>query len=219
MLTPNNRTFLTLSSPTSIDDCWIDNTYPFLINTDLTDDQINTLIIGACGMVNTYLGSYLNEQTADQIIYNYPENNARYQTFTSDNSPLISITDVYLQILGQFTKVSLDYLEVFLDQGTFRILPYPEELTSLSINALNLANDKDISLWVRYVSGYSNVPEDIKMATAYMFNYMYNSTLDTASVKSFKTQTYSQTNAKPNEASNLLLAYSILDKYKPIHVA
>lgn len=221
MTTPNNREFKPLKSPSVIADCWIDKDNPFLTNTGLTDAQVEQLIIGACGYVNKYVGRYFNKQEADYVFINHDYSLRNFETFVLPNMPVTSITDMYLLVQAQFSEISLQYLELFQDTGAIKIIPYPEQLTNISFNILQNTGADKPSLWVRFTSGYEDdeVPFDVQQATAYVFNYFFAMAQDTSSIESFKTQNYTQTNATPNESPVLQNAHSILNNYKPIHVA
>lgn len=211
-LTPNDRQYKRLSDPVSISECWIDKSdYSFL------NDITNEHIIEACGEINRLCNRKFNHQEVD-FIYTINNNFNQYITISLPNYPVKAITDIYLQVASDFSLVSLDNLQIFREEGVIKLLPITTELTTERYDMYN-----EVSYWVRYTSGfktkgdinddYPDVPKNVKKATAIMAKYLYQVEKITAGVSSFRTQTYSQTNAKPNDDPLYSRILQLLDNY------
>ena len=190
MLTPENRTFAPFLHPATIDDCWIDTNYPFLQPNDFSIGIKEQLIIAACAQINEMCNRYFNEQEADQVFVNKKVGNG-YVMFSLRNRPVATITDVFLQVGSQFVELNSDYFQFSPQTGVFKIFPYPEASVSITTFLPYLPKD-ELNTWIRYTSGFSSVPENVKMATALMYNYNISTYNNPSGATEFKTQTYSE---------------------------
>ena len=217
---PNDRGFTAFANPSTISQCWIEATDPFLQTSGLNNTEVEKLIIASCARVNQLCNRFFNQQEADEVFIWKPRTMGHKQKYVMQNDPVTSVTDIYMQLLDEFLEIQTsENLQVMQDDGILIFRNYPEELQSIQISQLALARQQEVNIWVRYTSGYTkdDVPEDIKFATQLIFNYLSAIASMQAGVKSFKTQTYSQTssaggsgsNADPvmTEVDNLLMPY------------
>ena len=187
-LTPNDRAKKDFIDPVYAN-CWITTTDPMLVTNALTAPQQQTLIERACARINRMCNRYFNSQEADEVFINDRSYYISMQTYVLENAPLNSITDIYLQVLDQFVQITQDYIQEFSVEGVVRLLPFPESLQALSLSLDAIEAADKLNMWFRYTSGYTAVPADVQLATAYMYNYLYSTSQNPAGIKSFRTQT------------------------------
>lgn len=227
MLTPDGNKY-NPRDPETLNECWITKTsHPNLaaLNADPTKEPyLEEMILAACASVNEICNRKFNAQLIDYIFKDRNLFFQHYLSFALPNLPLISIENVWLNVVETFSEVSLDYLQVMTAEGIFKILPnftaYTQ--TTLPLNQLSTATN----LWVRYRGGFevdqdssvNEVPKNVQMATALYVSYLFSSFDVESGVESFRTQTYSQKNVVDADKdpvltriNNLLKPYRIFN--------
>jgi hypothetical protein len=216
MLTPTNRGFKGFKSPTTITECWIDSgDYPNLVafaSDPKYSPYLDKLIIQACSQINKLTNRWWNQQEADEIIIGDKIFlQGGYSTYILKNGPVISVTDLYAQLIDSFSVLSSNYLQVMQDLRTIRVLP---NLQLASTSPLPILTSSNTNVWIRYVSGYlkDDIPEDIKLATALYVTYSIVGLKNMMNLTEYSTQTYSQKNAVPTSSP---VYQQILELIKP----
>jgi len=215
------------TDPQSMNDSWIQaDMFPNLQKYARDEDKsafLDDYMLEACASVNEYCQRKFNKQVIDQIELNRGLGVTDYNVFVVRNRPLISVDNVWLNIGATFSSVGLDNLQIDTNAGVVKILP--SVITQLSSNSIGAF--KSVNLWLRYTSGFNvdysdddnaenDVPRDIRRATAMYVDYLYgmDGLRNQVGVKSYKTQTYAQTNASASEDPILDRIGKILDRYK-----
>jgi len=218
-LTPTGRVYKPFIDP-AYANCWITIADPMLVSNSLTDAQKQTLIVRACAMINRMCNRYFNKQEADEIFINDNGQIESYCTYVLANAPIVSITDIYLQLGDTFSVLdSTDNLQLFPDDGTIRLLPQPESLVGVQGVLAWQGEYSRSNMWIRYTSGYETVPTDVQLATAYMYNYLYAISQNPIGIIEFKTQTTSEKYGVERRNNPLLVAIDqLLTSYKKINV-
>lgn len=202
-------------NPALITDCWINSTsYPNLVSYSADTDKsayLNTFIITACGAINTLCNRYFNSQQIDQVEPSTTLSVNRYRDIVLDNKPLITVDKIWLQVVDTFAEVSKDYIQVLTREGIVRILPNFSIYTATSLPISEF--DNSTCLWIRYTSGYTVVPEEVKLATSLYVDYLFQSFDTTSGVDTFSTQTYSQKQSKVGDDTKLGAIKEILKSY------
>jgi hypothetical protein len=195
--------------PQTIEQCWIQpDSFPNLIaiaaNPTLAP-YLNQMILQACAAVNRICQRKFNAQTIDQIFMNQNLLFDQYLPFAIYNLPLIEVEHVWLQVVQNFSEVSLQYMQVLPAEGIVKLLPNFTAYAQTSIPLYQLGTA--VNLWIRYRGGFevdytdsedpvNEVPFDVQFATALYVNYLAASYDLQSGVESFKTQTYEQRNVK-----------------------
>lgn len=190
---PNGRTILQAQNPTKISECWVNTSdYSFLADVD------NDVIVMACSWVNEYCDRKFNQQTVDESFITVSNRHYNYKPYVLEVRPLVSIEDIYLQINDNFLQLDLDYVQMFPEDGMFKLLPTVEDSTEIQEFVLYADAFEQVNLWVRYTGGYesANVPVEIRYATALYAKYINGMSGSLDNIASFKTQTYSETRTK-----------------------
>lgn len=211
--------------PTTIDECWIQSTmYPNLAKYAANSSQstyLNTAIITACAAINQMCNRKFNQQQYDYIIPNEVLFMRDYKTYVLPNRPLVSVDNVWVEVVDTFALVTPQYFQIMTYEGVLKILPTFS--TYVQTTLPNFALRPSSNLWIRFTSGYAvdysgnnttnDVPEPIRLATAMYVDYLYSRFSLMGGVTEFKTQTYSQKNAKGNEDPILTAIQEILKPY------
>lgn len=217
-LTPNNAPKLNFYDPATVGDCWIAvSDFPNLMsyNSDPSKQPyLNNAIINACAFINKICNRKFNKQKAQEIFMNETLAFRDYKVYTLRNRPLISVSNVWLNITNTFSPIDLNFLQVLTEEGIIKILPtfsvYVQ--TTLPFYAYQTASN----LWVEYTSGYdkADVPMPIKLATAMYVDYLYSRFSLVGGVSNFSTQTYSQGNiTKAGEDPILVSINDLIEPY------
>lgn len=212
--------------PANIDQCWIrPNMFPNLAkySTDITKSPyLNDAIIAACGMVDSMCNRYFLQQTIDEIFPNEMLRGSEYNQFVLMNTPLVSVTKVWSQVVGTFTEISSTYLQVLTAEAIIKILPTFS--TTATVPYPYYIDKSAANIWIRYLSGYkvdysgtntnNEVPYDVRMATALLVDYLFSSFDVPSGIDSFSTQTYSQKNSSVQNDAKMSRAIDLLKHYK-----
>lgn len=212
-------------SPQNIDECWIQaDQFPNLVKyaaDPIKSLYLDNMIITSCGAVNSICNRYFNKQTIDEIFPNEGLFTNEYNEFVLKNRPLIEVKKVWLQIVSTFAEVENTYLQVLTEESIVKILP---TLSLTSSVPFPFYRDKDASnVWIRYDSGFAvdysgqnttnEVPFEVRLATASYVDYLFSMFDMQGGISEFKTQTYSQKNAKASEDPLLSSVKGLLKDY------
>ncbi len=226
LLAPTGTTKKDFADPTSITTCWIQSSmYPNLAKyaADATKSPyLNTAIIAACAAINKMCNRKFNKQQADEIFPNETLMYRDYKTYSLKNRPIVTVDNCWVNVTNTFAPIDLNYLQLLTEEGIVKILPtfsvYVQ--TTLPWYAYQTASN----LWIRYTSGYAvdysgghttnEVPEPVRLATSMYVDYWFSRFELTGGVKSFSTQTYSQTSAGKGEDPILSAIEEILTPFK-----
>jgi len=225
MLTPDGHKY-NPTDPTTIDQCWIQPTmYPNLVAYAADPAKapyLNQFIIAACGAINQICRRKFNKQQIDQIFKDQGLFYREYRTFVMDNAPLVTVDNVWLEVVNTWAVVDLTFLQVMTAESEIKVLPtfstYVQ--TTLPLWALTPSTN----LWVRYTSGYAvdysgsnttnEVPELVRLATSMYVDYLFSRLDLVGGIGSYRTQTYSQTFVTPDKDPIYMSIDSLLCTYK-----
>ena len=225
-LTPDGQPQKALADPQVIGDCWITPTqYPNLVkigSNPLLSGFLDSYIIEACAMVNSICHKKFNQQQSDMVIINENLYIGWYKTLSLENMPLVSVDNLWLNVVDTFAPVSLDYLQQDTVSGTIKILPNFTTYVQTTLPWYQFGNSANI--WIRYTSGYeinrtdpenviNKVPAPVQRATAMLVDYLFGVDGIIPNVSEFKTQTYSQKGSKTDEDPILSRAMGLLRPY------
>lgn len=222
---PPGTTKIDPTDPQTIDEAWIqDDMFPNLAAyaADATKSPyLEDYILEACAAINDMCNRKFNQQQQDQIFISKELYFSSYNEFVLDNGPLVSIDRVWLQIGDSFSEVSMDFAQIDTVSRVVKVLP------NVANAAKPLVQDRNdtVNVWIRYTGGYevdysgsnttNEVPRPVRRATAKYVDYLFASDGFTAGIKSYRTQTYSQTNATGNVAEDDPVLASISMILKP----
>lgn len=218
-LTPPGGRLL-YSNPATINECWINEAYsPRLTDLDTAYPTFfDNFVIRACARINKMCNRKFNLQQADDVFLDRSVLSYDYVTFQIKNRPVQSIDKVYIQVLDSFTEVEQNYLQLDSESGVLKVLA--QVYTTAAIPYGFYANSRSINTWVRHTSGYeitsptvNEVPDDVREATALMVSYLFEVDQMDGTAKSYKTQTYSQTNVAGDESPKVMEIKEILQPY------
>ena len=212
-LTPDG-TKLDPVDPSTANTAWISPTsHPNLVKfaADATkSDFLNEFILDACAAINRICNRKFNKQQIDQIFKDTNLFFRDYKTFVLDNRPLISVDNMWIQVVDTFSPISLEFIQVMTREAAIKVLPNfsSNVQTTLPIYAL----ESSTNLWVRYTSGYevdqdggtNEVPRPVQQATALYVSYLFSSFDVDSGISEFKTQTYQQKNVLDADKDPLL---------------
>lgn len=217
-LTPDGTCYI-WADPKTINDCWISSTdFPNLAKyaSDATKSPyLENAIIAACAAINKICNRKFNKQVIDDIYTNEVLAFRDYKVYALKNRPVVSVDKVWLNVTNTFALIDPTYFQLLPSEGVLKILPtfsvYVQ--TTLPFYAYSTASN----LWIRYTSGYekTDVPQDVKLATAMYVDYYFSRFNLTGGISSFGTQTYNQTNVTKPDSDPILVAINeILKTYK-----
>lgn len=230
-LTPDGHKY-DPQDPQTIQECWIQSgAFPNLVRyaADPTlSPFLNDYIIMACAEVNRLCDRKFNKQVVDEIFANERLWFNEYRMFTLKQRPLAEVTNIWLQVVDVFSPIDLQYLQVDTSVGTIKILPTFSTYVNTTLPAVYLSTASN--LWVRYEGGYAvdytdpshpinEVPFPVRMATALMVDYLFDLANVQGGVSNFRTQTYSQQNATPDQDPKLGAIKNMLKTFMLIKVA
>lgn len=197
MATTPDGTYNTPKDPANYSECWITDNETYGLakikaNTE-KEPYLQDYIVDACAEINRICKRKFNKQTIDKIFKNQDLLVSHYITLVLDNVPIESVTNAWLQTADNFTPINTDFFQIMFDEGVVKAMPKNFFLAYSSIPP-NLAPSSS-NLWVRYVGGYdiADVPRPVKRATALMVEYLFGFESLDVGLKSFRTQTYSET--------------------------
>jgi hypothetical protein len=212
-LTPDGDPKKVLTDPQTIGACWITPTqYPNLVKygADPTlSPFLDAYIIEACAMVNDICKRKFNKQQADMIVPNTNLYIGSYRNISLENTPLVSVDDIWINVLDTFAEVSLDYMQLDISSGLLKILPNFTTYVQTTLPYFQFGSAANI--WIRYTSGYeidrttdpeepiNKVPATVQRATALCVDYLMGLDGLVPNVSEFKTQTYSQKSSNSKE--------------------
>lgn len=211
--------------PSTIDECWIQDTmFPNLVKykADSTKSPyLNNIIISACSLADTICNRYFLKQTIDEIFPNTLLSHERYNEFVLKNIPLIEVDKVWIQVVGTFSEITDTYLQIMEEEGIVKILPTFS--TTASVPYPFYIDNTSTNVWIRYESGFdvdysgthstNEVPFDVQLATSFLVDYLFAGFDTPSGIKSFRTQTYSQENSTADNDPSYSKALNILNKY------
>lgn len=224
-LTPDGHKY-SPEHPQSIDTCWIqDNTFPNLAKykaDPVKSTYLNNTIMTACAMVDDMCNRYFLKQQTDEIFTDTILRQSKYNLFVLKNVPLITVDNVWIQVVSTFSEIGDTYLQVMPEEGIVKILPTFS--TTASVPYPFYIDNTSTNVWIRYTSGYAvdysgtknanDVPYDVRLATALLVDYIFASFDIPSGVDSFSTQTYSQKNSNSSNDAILSRAKDLLKGYK-----
>lgn len=206
-MTPQNRNFLELKNPSTINDCWI-------AVSDVTDltGVTNEEIVQACCFINEICARKFNGQESD-VVFNNTKLFCEGETqFFLPNIPVKSISDVYIQVNGNFTLLPVESYFFIPSTGIL----YIQSCIS------------NCNLWVRYHSGYRTngdttgfypiVDGSVKRATILAVSFLREMRKN-GIVESYSTQTYSQKNAEISKMPLFKEIEQLLKSFKKYNYA
>lgn len=194
---PNGGAILIPSDPTTLADCWVSSTTtPNMAKyaADTTQSiYFEAFVIAACAGVNKICHRYFNQQQFDQIFPNDVLWVRDYKAYPLSNRPLISVDNVWLQIVNTWAPVASAYWQLLPQEGVIKILPTfnPYALVTLPSYFWPVTTN----VWVRYTSGFTTVPAPVVMATALYVDYLFSRSNLIGGVSEAKTQTTDTTYA------------------------
>lgn len=221
--TPDGQPQKVPVDPTSITQCWVQPSDFPDIQADATKSLIlNSMIIAACAAVNRMCSRKFNQQQIDTIIKDQGIFYRDYKTFDVKNSPIVSLDNAWLQVINTFAVLDLTYLQVDVSSNWIKILPTFSVYVQSTLPFWALTPSTNV--WLRATTGYAvdysnpaspinDVPSSVIMATQFYVRYLYGVMNLPAGVKSYSTQTYSQTNSTAADDPLLSTVKDMLSPY------
>jgi len=213
--------------PTTIEECWITpdsspNLKKYALDPNISP-FLEDYIIMACGMINRMCNRKFNQQQYDQILPNQLLTIRDYKTFVLSNRPLVSIDEVWVQVVNTFALLDPTYFQIMTYEGIVKILPQFNVYVQTTLPMFSLASASNI--WIRFTSGYkidrtdpdnviNEVPFPVQKATALMVDWLVGMDNITPNLSSFRTQTYSETTANASEDPIKTRVEMMLKPYK-----
>ena len=227
-ITPDGAAQKVLSDPTTLDTAWVQpSDFPDIQADSTKSAMLTSMILASCAAINRMCNRKFNQQQTDTIIPDTGLFYRDYKTVPLWNTPIVSVDAIWLQVVNTFAVVALTFIQIDYTNSWVKILPTFQTYvqTTLPVWALTPSTN----LWIRATTGYSvdyssghstnEVPWPVRMATQLYVRYLYASVSFSAGLKSFSTQTYSQTSAAPKDDPMLGAIENMLAPYKLIWVA
>lgn len=217
MPTTPDGTFYKTNDPTTIGECWITDTETYAIQQIKNDsdksDFLDDYIIDACAEVNRICNRKFNKQVIDKIFKDQNLQTNDYINLRLWNTPIASVDKIWLQVTDTFTEINKSYTQILFNEGVIKIMPKDIFMVygTLPPNFSRLNSN----LWIRYTGGYEieDVPRPVKRATALMVKYLFDLEELDGGIKSYRTQTYQQTNSDAETDPVMSQIMRLLQKY------
>lgn len=135
-----------------------------------TNGMLDTLLQTASEQVNQYCHRHFNTQTIDEVYHGIriaSQGEPKLQTIQLREKPIQVINSIYIQVLKFFINFSLDYLQVFPEDGFIQIVPFlGGNASGIPLPSAVLTEGLLGKVWTNYTFGYDVIPDSIKAATA-----------------------------------------------------
>jgi hypothetical protein len=131
--------------------------------------ELDSVLQVASEQVNNFCHRHFQVQTKDEIFQgiNIGQDAPKLITIPLMEGPIQNVNRVDIQVLKWFINISLDYLQVFPDQGFIQITPFlGGNFSGVPIPSAVLLEGILAKVWTNYTAGYDTIPEAIKRATA-----------------------------------------------------
>ena len=134
-----------------------------------TSGVLDIYLQTASEMVNRYTHRHFNVQTIDET---YPTvtispYSPRMITVQLSEGPIQSVNRVDLQVLKWFLNFDLSYLQLYQEEGYYRITPFLGGNASGTPLPGSLLTEKiPVVIWTNYTFGYDVIPDSVKLATS-----------------------------------------------------
>ncbi len=135
-----------------------------------TSGYLDTVLQVASEQVDNYCHRHFSVQTIDEIYHGIRigQDAPKLITVPLNEAPIQNVNRIDIQVLKWFVNISLDYLQVFPEQGFIQITPFlgASYFSGVPIPAAVLWEGLLGKIWVNYTFGYDVIPSAIKQATA-----------------------------------------------------
>lgn len=134
-----------------------------------TSGVLDTILQSASEQVNRYCRRHFQVQTIDEVYQGITigQNEPHLVTIPLNEGPLQAINRVDIQVLRWFVNFSLEYLQVFPEQGFIQMVPFlGGGASGIPLPSAALLRGLMGKVWVNYTAGYDVIPDAVLMATA-----------------------------------------------------
>lgn len=130
---------------------------------------LDTILKASSEQVNRYCRRHFNVQTVDEVYHGIRigQDMPKLVTIPLNEGPIQNINRIDIQVLKWFINFSLDYLQIFPDQGYIQIVPFlGGNASGIPLPSAALISGLLGKIWVNYTFGYDSLPNEILMATS-----------------------------------------------------
>jgi hypothetical protein len=188
-----------------------------------TSGVLDTILLMASGEVNRYTHRHFNVQTIDEVYQGIRigQDMPKLVTIPLNEGPIQVVNRIDIQVLKWFVNFSLDYLQVFPDQGFIQIVPFLGGTSGVPLPSAMLTEGLLGKVWVNYTFGYDLIPNEVKMATSLFATKMIGLQENPVSAQSVKFgRNFSLTWDRDNDpliaqAQRLLEPYRVMTWRRP----
>lgn len=134
-----------------------------------TSGVLDVILQSAAEQVNRYARRHFGVQTIDEVYHGIRigQDEPKLITVPLNEGPIQVINRVDIQILKFFINFSMEYLQVFPEQGFIQLVPFlGGNASGIPLPSAALLTGLLGKIWINYTFGYDVIPNDVKMATA-----------------------------------------------------
>jgi len=134
-----------------------------------TSGVLDIILQSASAQVNRYCHRHFNVQTVDEVYHGIRigQDEPKLQTIPLNEGPIQVINRVDIQVLKFFINFSLDYLQVFPEQGFIQLVPFlGGNASGIPLPSAALLSGLLGKVWVNYTYGYDVIPQEVLLATS-----------------------------------------------------
>jgi hypothetical protein len=182
-----------------------------------TSGVLDIVLHAASEEVNRYTRRHFGVQTIDEVYHGIRigQDEPKLVTIPLNEGPIQNINRIDIQILKFFINFSLDYLQVYPEQGFIQIVPFlGGNASGIPLPSAALLEGMLGKIWVNYTFGYDVIPNDVKFATSLLATYMIGLQENPVGASSVRFGRNFQLNWDKDNNPIIVQVHRILDPYR-----